>query len=216
MVTITKDLRTRFLSARDQGPRPTCLAFALSDAHAAARPPHSSLSADYLFFHALKRTTPRDPNSGVPLSAATSALKDDGQPVETAWPYTSTLPTDRASWRPPVGMQTFSADTSPHTGGVTATCGLLGNDIPAVLIFQPTTSFYYVNASGLLPFLPADPDIPSLHAVVAVGCGHVNGLTHLLIRNSWGTRWGDGGHAWLSADYLAPRLISVTSLTAHP
>jgi hypothetical protein len=38
-IDILCDIRPRFGPARDQGPRPTCLAFAISDAHAALREP---------------------------------------------------------------------------------------------------------------------------------------------------------------------------------
>ena len=54
-ITIRKDLRSRFGPPRDQGQRPTCLAFAMSDAHGAARGPWEDLSCEYLFHHAKKR-----------------------------------------------------------------------------------------------------------------------------------------------------------------
>ncbi len=38
---VQQDLRFRFGTARDQGARPTCLAFAASDTHAALRTPWS-------------------------------------------------------------------------------------------------------------------------------------------------------------------------------
>jgi len=55
------------------------------------------------------------------------------------------------------------------------------------------------------------------HAVVAVGYddnmkikntnpGDVETTGAFLIRNSWGTRWGDGGYGWLPYDYVLRRL----------
>ncbi len=212
MVTVTKDLRTQFQSARDQGPRPTCLAFALSDAHAAGRPPHTCMSSDYLFYHAVQRTANRNPNQGVSLTIATSTLRAEGQPWESVWPYVAALPINRTNWLPPAGVKTFTADSKPHTGGISDTCCLVDTGTPAILVFHPTEAFYYVGKSGLMPIRAIDRDIPSLHAVIAVGYGRSSGQTHILLRNSWGPEWGDGGHAWLSEDYLAPRLHSVTSL----
>jgi hypothetical protein len=55
------------------------------------------------------------------------------------------------------------------------------------------------------------------HAVLAVGAGRrtVGGpLDLLLIRNSWGFRWGFGGHAWLPIEYLADKLIGARRLAA--
>ena len=48
-ITVRKDLRGRFGPVRDQGVRPTCLAFAASDAHAATREPWAELCCEYLF-----------------------------------------------------------------------------------------------------------------------------------------------------------------------
>jgi len=57
---------------------------------------------------------------------------------------------------------------------------------------------------------PPDPD--RRHAVVAVGHGN-NGVGRLvMIRNSWGPMWGIGGYAWLSEDYLAPRLYGLAEM----
>jgi len=38
------------------------------------------------------------------------------------------------------------------------------------------------------------------HAVVAVGYGQENGVNYFLVRNSWGTSWGDAGYVKIGAD----------------
>jgi hypothetical protein len=49
--------------------------------------------------------------------------------------------------------------------------------------------------------------------VIAVGHGQVDGHRAILIRNSWGERWGDGGHGWLTEAFLGPRLFAAAKLT---
>ena len=98
MVTIKKDMRAIFLDARDQGPRPTCLAFALSDAHTAERTPRRSLSVDYLYYLALRRMPANHGDNGVGLNEAADALRVDGQPLETSWPYSYALPVTCTTW----------------------------------------------------------------------------------------------------------------------
>ena len=82
ILTITTDLSAKFGPTRDQGARPTCLAFAASDFHAALRDYWTPLSCEFAFFHAHRRTG-TSPKTGATLSAMLDVLKNDGQPVET-------------------------------------------------------------------------------------------------------------------------------------
>jgi hypothetical protein len=101
-IKINKDLRHLFGPVRDQGQRPTCLAFAASDTHAALRDAWEPLSCEYIFFHAQQRAG-RTAKDGATLPTMLEALRHDGQPHEAGWPYLVTLPTDLTQWRPPVG-----------------------------------------------------------------------------------------------------------------
>ncbi len=93
-IAVRRDLRGRFGPARDQGGRETFFAFAMSDGHAAARGnPWSPLSCEYLFYHAKQRDK-APPDEGTTIPAIRAALRHDGQPVEAAWPYLSSLPAD--------------------------------------------------------------------------------------------------------------------------
>ena len=60
MIKSVVDLRGDLGPARDQDPRPTCMAFAASDAHGAARDGWEPLSTEWAYYHALKR------DSGLP------------------------------------------------------------------------------------------------------------------------------------------------------
>src|SRR5687768_10429943 len=97
-LTIDMDLRSTLGEARDQGSRPTCMAFAVSAAHEASRAT-DYLSPEFLFYSGAKRTH-GDPKRGLTQAAVADALSMDGQPAEEAWPYSQSVP-DMASWKPP-------------------------------------------------------------------------------------------------------------------
>jgi aminopeptidase C len=56
------------------------------------------------------------------------------------------------------------------------------------------------------------PDLNRRHAVIAAGHGEVNGQRAIIIRNSWGERWGDGGCGYLTEKYLVPRVFQLAVL----
>src|SRR4051812_37077844 len=95
------DLRSAFGPARNQGDRPTCLAFAMSDAHSAVRGDLKFMSPEHLYFHAVKRSAGCHPDDGVALQEACEALKQDGQSIEAGWPYLGAIPSNPALWVPP-------------------------------------------------------------------------------------------------------------------
>src|SRR5580692_6695697 len=99
-VQIKKDLRHLFGPVRDQGQRPTCLAFAASDTHAAVRDAWEPLSCEYAFFQAQNRAG-RGAHDGATLTSMLEVLRHDGQPYESGWPYLVTLPADQTQWHPP-------------------------------------------------------------------------------------------------------------------
>src|SRR5439155_7286636 len=85
-IKVSHDLRNLFGPVRDQGQRPTCLAFAASDTHAGARPGWNPLSCEFAFHRAQQRGK-RPPSRGATLDHMLATLRLDGQPQEADWPY---------------------------------------------------------------------------------------------------------------------------------
>lgn len=208
-----KTLRPNFPAVRDQGTRPTCLAFALTDSHSFARAPIEPLCVDFLFYHAARREqTPYNFHQGLLLSFAAESLRLDGQPAETAWPYTAFLPANLILWHPPAGAKIFKAEVTNHAPTTATLVSLLDSGKTAVVIMMLSPSFYQPDAAGHIVPVAGEADL-SAHAVVVAGYESDAKTTDFLVRNSWGDHWGDHGYGWLPESYLSPRLVSVSTVS---
>jgi hypothetical protein len=205
-ISVVVDLRNQFGDIRNQGQRPTCIAFAASDAHSFARGNTEQLSVEYAYFHAVQRRTTSDRTTGVSFEAISEALSIDGQPLESGWPYMLNLGVDD-SWTPPKTPGTlFYGNATKITGGMTEIYTSLNAGRPVVVVMEISISFFSASADTILPGLTNEASL-NTHAVILVGHGEVANGCCLLIRNSWDTGWGDGGYAWVHEDYLTPRLL---------
>jgi C1A family cysteine protease len=83
---------------------------------------------------------------------------------------------------------------------------------PAMFGFTVYSSIEEASASGKIPFPSPRDKIAGGHAAVAVGYddkmkiknryGSEETVGTLLIRNSWGKDWGEGGYGWLPYEYI--------------
>lgn len=209
-IAINYDLRHRLGPARDQGQRPTCLAFAVSDAHAAVREGWAPLSCEYLYYHAVRRDG-ASPEAGATVAAILAALSHEGQPVEAGWPYLTKPPADAPLWLPPTDVGEVFRRSGENTGrSFDDAWSLIAVRRPAVIVLTLSDAFYLPHDGVVDATEPLDP--VRRHAVVAVATGHRGSSRLLLVRNSWGPYWGAGGHAWVSEAYLAPRIIGILAL----
>ena len=89
---------------------------------------------------------------------------------------------------------------------------LIAYGLPSMFGFTVFNSIGQAGNDGKIPFPCPGEKIAGGHAVVAVGyddkmrikntiCGKET-TGALLIRNSWGTGWGDNGYGWLPYDYV--------------
>jgi C1A family cysteine protease len=89
----------------------------------------------------------------------------------------------------------------------------LAAGIPAMFGFTVYSSISQAGSNGLIPYPTANEKIVGGHAIVAVGYddnlkiknvspGGIETTGALLIRNSWGTGWGQKGYGWLPYDYV--------------
>jgi C1A family cysteine protease len=160
-------------------------------------------------------------DTGAYLRTGMQALVTFGAPPEIYWPYkTSVFAFDA---EPPSFCYAFASNyktveyyrldpigRSP-ADVLTAVKEALAAGLPSMFGFTVYRSIPAVGDGRVdVPFPKSGDRITGGHAVVCVGYDDsrvIDGLKGaLLIRNSWGTRWGDQGYGWLPYQYVTAGL----------
>lgn len=198
MITIDCLVDSTPVKARNQGNRPTCLAFAVTDLN--RRYAADDLGPEYFYQATIRRIPGWQVGHGLQIPAAIEASKL-GHPFEHEFPYQNdepvipfnSLPASLMLHGHPVKF--FNADVGQIVEKLKA-------GIPTGLAVRLTLEFY-TPVDAIIQFSHVTLPTAMIHAVVVVGLGHDSaGTLWFYIRNSWGNGWGQDGHAWISADYI--------------
>ena len=159
-------------------------------------------------------------DTGAFLRTTMGALALFGAPPEKFWPYVI----GRFDDEPSAFLYSFGADFRAvkyyrlDPPGTTPTVLLsriktnLAAGIPSMFGFTVYASISQAAASGKIPYPTLGEAIRGGHAMVVAGYDDGIVIKNMpsgpqttgafLVRNSWGTAWGDAGYGWLPYDYV--------------
>ena len=212
------DLRDILPPAGDQGRRGTCVAFALTALHTAAiasSDERLALSEEYLFWGAKKRDG--RPGDGTTYPAAVRGLSQDGQCQAEHWPYDDATSHAESGYSPSAAAtadaQSRTADGRDHAAAVDEVRrALLGGSLIAIAV-PVWPDFDAADGRGVASLPPNIDQLPLEHAVVIAG--HDRTQNAVLIRNSWGPKWGENGYAWFE-DHILDAAKPLRAWTLKP
>lgn len=211
------DLSGGFPPAYDQGQLGSCtgnaIAGAIQFARAAANPkqgPDFIPSRLFIYYdeRVIEHTVKSD--SGAQIRDGIKAVAKQGVCPEATWPYVITKFVDK----PPPAAYTEAAkykviSYSRLVQILTQLKGCLSAGNPFVFGFTVYDSFDTdaVAKSGVVPMPDTSKEkVLGGHAVVAVG--YDDATQRFLVRNSWGTSWGQNGYFTMPYAYLTDNNLS--------
>ncbi|MBF3409312.1 C1 family peptidase [Burkholderia pseudomallei] len=201
MIEVEVSHSDRLGASRNQGSRPTCLAFTTSDLNAFANStPH--LSVEYMCHYAAKLGQDWQPGDGFTMEQILAAVASPGQPEEGTYPYRGDSHDAPLQVPPSNLLPLYASQPKKRALPLPDVVAHIRQGHAVGIVVAVTKSLFYPT-SGIVEFDPyVMPD--QFHAMIAVGVGvhRQSGETHFLLRNSWGDGWGNRGHAWVSERHL--------------
>jgi len=195
----------------DQGDLGSCTAQALCAAYDFVKPGVFMGSRLFLYYNERVLGNDVSNDSGATMGDGIKSIQTHGLCPEVEWPYDisqfATKPPDKC-YTMALADKALKVYNIPNS--LTAIQATLASGLPFVAGIKIFSSFENkeVSNSGVVSMPKKKRDtLLGGHAVLV--CGYNNKKSQWIVRNSWGTSWGDKGYFYLPYNYLLrPKLSS--------
>ena len=158
------------------------------------------LSALFSYYETRDRLGAIMSDSGGTITDGMAALTDEGAAPDELWPYEI----KKFKLQPP--KEAYKAAEEFKVREITQLAGL--DDVKGVLAKGQTVAFGFmvysslmkVGSSGVMPMPKPGEKMMGGHAVLAVGYDDTKKA--LIVRNSWGEKWGDDGYFYMPYEFV--------------
>lgn len=206
------DLRDQDSPIEDQGQLGSCTSFATGAAIRFARRKESlpDFVTSHLFLYYNSRSVfSKSTDSGATIRDAIKAAARQGDCPETEWPYDIS----RFAVKPPaLAYKDAKTDRALKYQAVSQNLTVMKNCLAQGLPFVIGISVYSsfesqdVASTGIVPLPKNNEQLLGGHALLVVGYRDAD--LHFIVRNSWGSGFGDGGYVYLPYAYLQDSNLS--------
>ncbi len=212
------DLRGLFAPIRNQGKQGSCASFAVSSVIEALRRDHQRYSPAYLYWNARERAGKTSADSGASLYDVIKATTEKGICIESLMPYNQDIfavaPSEEAkdSAR---NCKVIEAKTVNTT--LSDIKSALEDGYPVLVAsrifdsFSETQSGFIKHPSGKELSSGDRKDGHGNHAMVV--CGFSDKEKIFVVRNSWGTDFGDKGYCYIPYTYAQKYFLQACIIT---
>lgn len=193
-----KDLRVYCSSIENQGNLGSCTGNAIAGAiellnKRNKKPTDVSRLFIYYYERLIEGTLNYD--SGAYIRDGIKVVNKYGAPLESLWPYQINKFKLTPSAPAIIDGAKRKVTLYERAKNFTECKDAINNGYPVIIGFDVYSSFYSIDNTGLMPYPKPNESLLGGHAVLLVG---YNDTTQtFIVRNSWGTSWGDKGYFYM-------------------
>lgn len=213
------DLRQWASPIDNQGELGACTGFSIKAARELmsirdGKPAYVPLSPLFVYYYERKKEGTVDEDAGAMITTGMEVMQKIGVSPEALWSYderNDNNPKTKEKFQQAPSGEAYSAARSYKVNEIKVLDTLrdiryeLAHRNPVVFGIEVYEAFYDTQ-NGKLPRPNPKEESQGGHAVVAVG--YDDAMQALIVKNSWGTDWGDKGYFYLPYDYVKLGLAS--------